>query len=129
MNNNKAMELVVEPDVYTPNIDENGNYVDKIYMMNKTEGIHCPCSRKDKIYNFSQHIKTKCHQQWLKTINLNKSNHFMENMELRNTVSNQKLIIAKMEKELNSKMIIIDCLSQQLVKEPPKMVDNLLDFD
>ena len=124
------MELVVEPDIYTPNIDENGNYVDKAHMMSKTEGIHCPCSRKDKIYNFSQHMKSKCHQQWIKTINLNKTNHFMENMELRNTVSNQKLIIAKMEKELNAKMLIIDCLSQQLVKDMnTKMVDNLLEFD
>ena len=24
------MELVVEPDVYSPSIDENGNYIDKI---------------------------------------------------------------------------------------------------
>jgi hypothetical protein len=124
------MELVVEPDVYIPNIDENGNYVDKIYITNKNEGIHCPCSRKDRIYNFSQHMKSKCHQQWIKTINLNKANHFMENMELRNIVSNQKLIIAKMEKELTAKMIIIDCLSQQLVKEMnTKIVDNLLEFD
>ena len=74
-------------------------------------------------------MKTKCHQNWLKTINLNKTNYFMENMELRNTVLNQKLIIARMEKEINAKMIIIDCLTQQLVKELPKMVDNLLDFD
>ena len=123
------MELIVEPDIYIPSIDENGNYVDKIPILSKTEGIHCPCSRKDKIYNFSQHMKTKCHQSWLKTINLNKTNYFMENMELRNTLSNQKLIIARMEKELNTKMIIIDCLTQQLVKELPKMVDNLLDFD
>ena len=64
------------------NIDENGNYVDKAHMMSKTEGIHCPCSRKDRIYNFSQHIKSKCHQQWIKTINLNKTNHFMENMDI-----------------------------------------------
>ena len=123
------MELIVEPDIYIPSIDENGNYVDKIPILSKTEGIHCPCSRKDKIYNFSQHMKTKCHQNWLKTINLNKTNYFMENMELRNTVLNQKLIIARMEKEINAKMIIIDCLTQQLVKELPKMVDNLLDFD
>jgi len=119
------MELVIEPDIYTPNIDEDGNYVDKTYMLNKTEGIHCPCSRKDKIYNFSQHMKTKCHQSWLKTINLNKTNYFMENVDLKNTVATQKIIIAKMEKDLN-------CLSQQLAKEslaPPKMVDNLLDFD
>jgi hypothetical protein len=40
----------------------------------------------------------------------------MENIELRNTVSNQKLII--------------DYLSQQLVKDMnTKMVDNLLEFD
>jgi len=56
-------------------------------------------------------------------------NYFMENMELKNTVSNQKLIIARMEKEINTKMMTIDCLSQQLVKSPPKMVNNLLEFD
>ena len=123
------MDLVVESDIYSPSMDENGNYVDKIHMLNKNEGIHCPCSRKDKIYNFSQHMKTKCHQSWLKTINLNRLNYFMENIELRNTVSNQKLIIARMEKEINIKMMTIDCLSQQLVKGPPKMVNNLLEFD
>jgi hypothetical protein len=53
----------------------------------------------------------------------------MENMELRNTVSNQKLIIARMEKEINTKIIIIDCLTQQFVKDLPKMVNNLLEFD
>jgi hypothetical protein len=114
------MELVIEPGIYSPNIDETGNYIDKIPILSKNEGIHCPCSRKDKIYNFSQHMKT---------INLNKTNYFIENMELRNTVSNQKLIVARIEKELNTKMMIIDCLSQQLVKEPPKMVNNLLEFD
>ena len=123
------MELVVESDVYTPSIDATGNYIDKIPVLTKNEGIQCPCYIKDKIYNFSQHIKTKCHQSWLKTINLNRLNYFMENMELRNTVSNQKLIIARMEKELNVKMMTIDCLSQQLVKGPPKMVNNLLEFD
>jgi hypothetical protein len=65
----------------------------------------------------------------MSSINLNKTNYFIENMELRNTVSNQKLIIARMEKDINAKMMIIDCLSQQLVKEPPKMVNNLLEFD
>ena len=47
------MELVVESDVYTPSIDATGNYIDKIPVLTKNEGIHCPCSRKDKIYNFS----------------------------------------------------------------------------
>jgi hypothetical protein len=47
VHNNKAMELVIEPDIYTPNIDETGNYVDNVHLMSKTEGIHFPCSRKD----------------------------------------------------------------------------------
>lgn len=123
------MELVVETDIYTPSVDENGNYIDKIPVLSKHEGIRCPCSRKDKIYNLAQHMKTKCHQNWLKTINLNKTNYFMENMELRNVVSNQKLIIAKLEKDLNAKLIIIDCLTLELVKKMPKIVDNLLEFD
>ena len=123
------MELVIEPGIYSPSIDETGNYIDKIPMIPKNEGIHCPCSRKDKIYNFSQHMKTKGHQQWLKTINLNRTNYFVENMELRNTVANQKLIIARMEKEMNTKMMTIDYLSQQLLKKPDKIVDNLIEFD
>jgi len=43
------MELVVEPDIYMPSIDELGNYVDKIPSCKK--GLTCPCgSRKDKVY-------------------------------------------------------------------------------
>jgi hypothetical protein len=38
---NKGMELIVEPDIYSPSIDENGNYVDKIPVLTKNEGIHC----------------------------------------------------------------------------------------
>ena len=56
------MELVIEPGIYSPSIDETGNYIDRIPKLSKNEGINCPCSRKDKIYNFSQHMKTKCHQ-------------------------------------------------------------------
>ena len=123
------MELVIEPGIYSPSIDETGNYIDKIPVLTKNEGIHCPCSRKDKICNFSQHMKSKCHQQWLKTINLNRANYFVENMELRNTVANQKLIIARMEKEMNTKMMTIDYLSQQLLKKPDKIVNNLIEFD
>ena len=74
------MELTTEPDIYSPSIDEKGNYIDKIpafHIIKK--GLICPCaSRKDKFYesysSFSSHIKTKNHQKWLTNINLNNSN-------------------------------------------------------
>jgi len=136
------MELVVEPDIYKPNIDINGNYVDKVpsfHIIKK--GIVCPCgSRKDKVYEshsvFSSHIKTKCHQKWLSVLNLNKVNYYVENEEFKQTIQNQKLIIAKMEKDINTKIMTIDLLTQDLNITRQKLnntncntVNNLLEFD
>ena len=92
-------ELVTEPDIYCPSIDTNGNYMDRIpsfHIMKK--GVLCPCgSRKDKVYEthtiFSAHTKTKIHQKWLESLNLNKANYYVENENLKNTIYNQRLII------------------------------------
>lgn len=132
------MELVEEPDIYSPNIDILGNYVDSVpsfHIIKK--GIRCPCgSRKDKVYEtstvFSAHIKTKTHQRWLSTLNQNKANYYVENEKLKETIQTQRLIIAKLEKELNSKIMTIDYLTSQLVKSQcssDTTVGNLLDFD
>ena len=78
------MELVVEPDVYSPSVDNVGNYIDKIPSFNTIKkGLICPCgSRKDKFYethiSFSAHIKSKIHQKWLDGLNTNKINYFVE---------------------------------------------------
>lgn len=128
------MELVTEPNTYTPSIDESGDYFDKIPPFSTLKhGIRCPCgSRKDKIYEsygvFSAHIKTKCHQKWLATVNLNKVNYFVENEELKTTIHNQRMIIAKLERELQNKVMTIDLLTQQIVAKQ-NTVNNLLDFD
>lgn len=126
------MELVIEPDIYEPSIDEYGNYVDKMpsfHIIKK--GLSCPCgSRKDKIYetatNFSNHIKTKHHEKWLTSLNLNKANYYVENIRLKETIENQKKIIAKMEKEIINRNQTIYCLTQE--KMAP-IVDDLLLFD
>ena len=127
------MELITEPDIYQPSIDVNNNYIDKIPSFNIIKkGLSCLCgSRKDKIYNtyscFSSHIKTKHHQLWISNLNLNKVNHYIENEKLKETLQNQKLIIAKLEKDVNNKIMTIDYLTQQLNKKPIIMSD-LLDF-
>jgi hypothetical protein len=126
------MELVVEPDIYTPNIDNNGNYIDKIPSFNNIKnGLRCPCgTRKDKTYDcanyFSSHIKTQTHKKWLSDMNLNKKNHYVENIGLKETVNNQKLIIARLEKEINIKSKTIDYLTQQLVNHDNNSNKNSL---
>lgn len=130
------MELVIEPDIYSPSIDENGNYVDKIpSYANLKNGLRCPCgSRKDKTYNthsiFNQHIKTSSHQKWLSNMNLNKANYYIENEKMKETIQNQKLVIAKLEKEINNKSMTIDYLTQHLNRKcNSNVVENLLEFD
>lgn len=127
------MELTLEAELYSPSVDELGNYIDKIPCI--TRGIKCPCgSRKDKIYEshsvFTSHIKTKAHKNWLSTINLNKANLYVENMNLKTTLQNQRLIIAKLEKDLQHKIMTIDYLTQNLHNiNNNKTVNNLLEFD
>lgn len=126
------MSLVVEPDIYCPSLDEMGNYIDVIPSI--PHGLRCPCgSRKDKTYDthsmFATHIKTKTHQKWLATVNLNKSNYYVENERLKETVQNQRLMIAKLDKDLQHKSMTIDYLTQQLYNKPNVVVPDLITFD
>jgi hypothetical protein len=131
------MELIVEPDIYSPNIDDKGNYVDKIPSFNNIKnGVRCPCgTRKDKTYDctayFSRHIKTKIHQKWLEELNLNKLNYFAENIVLKETINNQKLIIAKMEKVINDHKNTIIFLTKKIeLREKQENGEiDLLNFD
>jgi hypothetical protein len=118
------MELATEPDVYTPNMDENGNYVDKIPSFHSpalANGIRCPCgTRKDKVYLsaqlFAAHCKSKTHENWVQGLNTNKSNFFTENQKLREVVYAQKIMIGKLELELSSKNMTINYLTQEVSK-------------
>jgi hypothetical protein len=130
------MELATEPDLYAPSLDTLGNFIDKIPSFNNIKyGLLCPCgSRKDKTYDtystFSAHTKTKIHQKWLMDLNLNKTNHYTENITLKTTIRNQRLIIAKLEKDVQNKIMTIDYLTQQLVIHAnSKSVNDLLGLD
>jgi hypothetical protein len=114
------MELVVEPDIYSPSINDNGLYIDKVPPFNYIKkGLSCPCgSRKDKIYEthsvFVAHTKTKTHQKWLEMLNTNKANFYVDLEKAKEVISNQRLIIAKLEKDVSNKIMTIDYLTQQL---------------
>lgn len=137
------MDLALEPDIYSPNIDDKGNYVDKIpSFTNLKNGIRCPCgTRKDKTYDctayFTTHIKTKTHQKWLSELNTNKSNYYIENIQLKELINNQRQIIANLEKEKlqiqrenNENIKLIAYLTKKSVQtENPNLTNDLLDFD
>lgn len=125
------MDISLTPDTYTPNIDENGNYIDgKIPIIN---GIICLCgSRKDKVYEtqskFSTHCKSKIHQKWLQQLNNNKANYYIELQKIKETYENQKLIIARFEKETFNKSRTIDYLTEQLCNKRHEPEVDLLDI-
>lgn len=130
------MELALDSDIYCPGVDIVGNYIDvSPSFVNIKNGLRCPCgSRRDKTYDnascFSTHMKTKTHQKWLANLNLNKTNYFVENISLKETIHNQKQIISKLEKELQNRTLTIDYLTKQLVvKNNCEIVDNLIEFD
>ena len=129
------MDLQVESDIYEPNIDEDGNYSDYLPKSSKfSNGLRCPCgARKEHIFDnrqsFSGHIKTKTHQKWLSDLNTNKMNYFTENIKLNETISNQKLIIAKLQRENDENLKLIVHLTKKIeIKENPNVID-LISFD
>ena len=129
------MELIVESDTYTPALSNSGVYEDCVPLFGiGITGYYCSCgTRKDKVYTsremISSHFKSKTHQKWIEVLNLNKTNHFIENRKLNETVASQRLIIAKMDKQLNDKDTTITYLTRQLVAQQVAFVDNLIDIN
>jgi hypothetical protein len=135
------MDISLTSDVYTPSVDEHGNYIDNIPVIK--HGLKCPCgSRKDITFEtkskFSLHCKTAVHQKWLDMLNQNKANHYTEMLKLKELVESQQKIISEqqlkldlhkkeLETKLHEKNIIIDFLNSQLIKKPQVCSVNLLD--
>lgn len=137
------MELSLQPDIYVPSIDDNGKYIDiipnKVFINNI--GIKCPCcTRINKVYQtrvqFSSHIKTKTHNEWLQKLSKEHLNYYSQVQEQLITLQNQKIIIANFEKEIANKNYIIETLiteNKKLTKQTtknkkPKNQINLIDL-
>jgi hypothetical protein len=111
------MDITITPDTYTPSVDNDGNYIDKIPIIKK--GLFCPCgSRKEKNYEnatkFASHIKSKSHQNWLLNLNQNKANYYVEMLMNKEMIGNQQKIIVQLENQLHKKNLTIDYLTEQL---------------
>ena len=125
-------QLTVESDTYAPIMTDTGKYEDCMPRFSGTNGYYCGCgARKDKLYGsasvMNNHMKTKTHQKWLEVLNLNRANHFVENIKLQETVASQRLIIARFEKTVVEKDATISYLTRQLTAQSSAVVTNLLD--
>jgi hypothetical protein len=128
------MDLAIEPEFYEPTIDEKTNYSDYLPSSSKfTNGLRCPCgSRKEHVFDnrqsFSTHIKTKTHIKWLTDLNNNKMNYFSENLKLNETITTQKMIIAKLQRENDDYAKLIAHLTKKIEMKDTIALD-LLTFD
>ena len=111
------MDISLTPDIYTPSVDEDGNYIDKIPKI--VNGLYCSCgARKDKVYEtagkFSTHTKSKIHQKWITTLNNNKANYYIELVKSKELVEQQQKLLVKLETQLQTKSLTIDYLTHQI---------------
>ena len=110
------MDTAITPDTYTPGINDNGAYVDDIPVIR--HGIYCSCGSRDKVYpnraSFTAHTKTKHHQQWLETLNRNRSNHYVESLRYKELAESQQKILIGLENQLVVKSTQLESLEKQV---------------
>lgn len=97
------MSLITDSDEYCPIANQDGVYVDALPSFhNRPQGFRCPCSNKSYTTRtlLSSHIKTIIHKNWIESLNTNRTNYFAELEKERQVVKEQKLIIARMERDI-----------------------------
>ena len=121
------MDIVVEPDVYVPTINDQGQYIDTTIH----SPVRCLCgSRKDKIYSipqFSAHKHTKTHQSWLHLLNVERFNYYLTSRQLKETVDQQQRILVRLEDEVHRKTTHITQLEYKIKELSTPITSNLLD--
>jgi len=128
------MSLITDSDDYSPGVNNDGLYVDQIPSFNgRTQGIRCPCNNHifPSRQNLVTHIKTAGHKRWIENLNSNRANYFTELDAERQTVRQQKIIIAKLEREKCELMRMIHTLSAINAAEASQSNNNvdLMNFD
>ena len=120
------MDLALEPELYSPIVNDYGNYADKVPNFS-VAGIRCPCSARSTVHKsrqlFVSHIKSKCHMTWLETLNTNRANYYTECEKLRVLVADQRKLITEMSSEMTSLATQNMELQQQLRKS-----QNAIDY-
>ena len=70
---------------------------------------------------FNTHIKTQSHQKWIRALNDNKANFFVELEKSKELVKTQRKIIAELEIQVQVKTVAVDYLTALLSNPVPKI--------
>ena len=131
-----SSSLALEPDTYAPSSDLSGNYVDVApSFVTLTSGLRCVCGTMTifpSAAKFKIHTRTQRHVKWLVDVNANRGNLLTENAVQKKLIAEQRLIIARLENDIKSKSVTIDCLSRQIAStqdQENRVAIDLLDFD
>jgi len=135
--------IALQPELYEPGTDNNGNFIDKLPSnLNMRIGIKCPCSEnRIKPYkgrvSISNHFKTRKHNNWMKEMNNKKGNLLSKNNKLEKTLKQQQKIISQQSNEIsrleNSKNSEILKLKKDIInlkreiEKKNSQIDYLLD--
>ena len=135
------MDGALTPDIYSPSINDIGDYTDNVSLFNFTPsslGIYCDCNGRGVLYKtrakFIKHIECKKHTEWIKALNNNKHNYYRQCQESQKMIEMNKRLIAEYENKLSMKDIIINALTEKLLlmegvgNVNGKENVNLLDF-
>ena len=112
--------IALQPDIYSPFINDNGEYIDKLPCISDINtGIRCLCgTRKNQIYNtrssLNKHFCTEKHKDWLKNLNLQKGNHYKQLMKSNEIIEQQKKQITELKKTNQNKDSIIANLCSKI---------------
>ena len=96
-------ELAVTPDMYSPSLNADGEYSDKLPYGPTNSHWFCPCSN-DHAYkraSLAAHFRSKRHQRWLANMNANRENHPTQYVEAQGTIKSQMRIIAEQQKAVD----------------------------
>jgi hypothetical protein len=124
-------DLIITPDIYTPSIDDKGNFYDKVFSIPR-HGIYCDCgTRINKVYytlsSFNVHRHSKRHIEWIKQLNNNKINYLLEIVNLKKNNENQKMIIAKQQNDIENQKLTISILSNRI--QEMKNINNAVSIN
>ena len=100
------MALALEAELYAPNRDDQGKYIDFVPSLCLLKnGIKCVCgSRKDQTFYaagpFKKHFQCQKHKAWLKMKNLEPQNDIKIIHEHEKTIKNQQILIHELDQEI-----------------------------
>lgn len=126
------MDIIETPETYVPKMDSNTKLYSDQNMIQITHGLICPCT-PGKVFQkrdtFKNHMKSNRHKKWIEHLNENAVNYYAENMELKETIKTQKMLLTQYETKVKQKETIIDYLEKKTKTKTKMKVEEQIDYD